>query len=37
MLPLEGLDQFKNPMASSGIETAIFRLVAQYLNQLLYR
>jgi hypothetical protein len=34
---LEGLDQFKNLMPSSGIERAIFRLVAWCLNQLRYR
>jgi hypothetical protein len=34
---LEGLGQVKNPMTSSGIEPATFRLVAYYLIQLLYR
>jgi hypothetical protein len=34
---LEALDQLENPVTSSGIETATFRLVAQYLNQLGYR
>jgi hypothetical protein len=29
---LEGLGQLKNPMASSGVETATFRLVAHVLN-----
>jgi hypothetical protein len=33
---LEGLDQLKNPINSSGIEPATFRLVAQCLNQLRY-
>jgi hypothetical protein len=34
ILRLEGLDQLKNLMSSSGIETASFRLVAKCLNQL---
>jgi hypothetical protein len=33
---LEGLGQLKNPMTSSGIETATFRFVALGLNQLRY-
>jgi hypothetical protein len=33
---LEGLGQLKNPMTSSGIENATFRLVAKCLNQLSY-
>jgi hypothetical protein len=33
---LEGLEQLKNPIISTGIETATFRLVAQCLNQLRY-
>jgi hypothetical protein len=37
MVRLEGLGQLKNPMTSSGIEPAIFRLVAYCLNQLRYR
>jgi hypothetical protein len=31
---VEGLGQLKNSMASSGIESATFRLVAYYLNKL---
>jgi hypothetical protein len=31
---LEGLNQLKNPMASSGIETASCRIVVECLNQL---
>jgi hypothetical protein len=34
---LVGLDQLKNPVTSSRIEPATFRLVAQCLNQLRYR
>jgi hypothetical protein len=34
---LEELRQLKNPMTSSGIEPATFRLVAKCLNQLRYR
>jgi hypothetical protein len=34
---LEGLDQLKNPVASSGIRPATFRIVAQCLYQLRYR
>jgi hypothetical protein len=34
---LEGLGQLKNPVTSSGIEPALFRLVVQCLNQKLYR
>jgi hypothetical protein len=34
---LEGLDQLKNAMTSSGIEPTTFRLVALRLNQLCYR
>jgi hypothetical protein len=33
---LEGLGQMKNPVTSSGIEPATFRLVAYWLNQLRY-
>jgi hypothetical protein len=33
---LEGVDQLKNPVVSSGNEPAIFRFVAQCLNQLRY-
>jgi hypothetical protein len=32
---LEGLDQVKNPMTSSGIEPTPFRLTEECLNQLL--
>jgi hypothetical protein len=34
---LEELGQLKNPVTSSGIEPATFRLVAYCLNQLRYR
>jgi hypothetical protein len=34
---LEGLDQLKNPVTSSGIKSATFRLVAQCFKQLRYR
>jgi hypothetical protein len=34
---LEGLSQLENPMTSSGIEPATFRLVAECLSQLRYR
>jgi hypothetical protein len=34
---LEGLVKLKYLMTLTGIETAIFRLVEQYLNQLRYR
>jgi hypothetical protein len=34
IIQLEGLGQLKNPMTSSGIEPATFRLVTQCLNQL---
>jgi hypothetical protein len=34
---LEGLDQLKNPMTSSGIEPATFWLVAECLNRLRQR
>jgi hypothetical protein len=37
MVQLEGLGELKNPMISSGIEPATFRLVELYLNQLQYR
>jgi hypothetical protein len=33
---LKGLGQLKNPMTSSGIEPATFRLIAYCLNQLRY-
>jgi hypothetical protein len=34
---LEGLDELKNPMTSSGIKPAIFQLVSQCLNLLCYK
>jgi hypothetical protein len=34
---LEGIDQLKIPITSSGIEPATFRLVAECLNHLCYR
>jgi hypothetical protein len=34
---LEGFGKLKNPMTSSGIEPATFRLLARRLNQLRYR
>jgi hypothetical protein len=34
---LEGLGKLKNPMTSSGIEPAMFLLVAKCLKQLRYR
>jgi hypothetical protein len=37
LVRLEGLGQLRNPMTSSGIEPAIFRLLALWLNQLRYR
>jgi hypothetical protein len=37
LVRLEGLDQLKNPVTSSGIETTTFHLVAYCLNQLRYR
>jgi hypothetical protein len=37
ILRLERLGQLKNPMTSSEVEPATFRLVAYCLNQLLYR
>jgi hypothetical protein len=37
IVPLEGLDQLKNPMASSRIEPPTFRLVLECLNQFRYR
>jgi hypothetical protein len=33
---LEGLDQLKNPVTSSGIEPETFRLAAKCLSQLRY-
>jgi hypothetical protein len=36
-MPVERLDQFKNPITSSEFELATFRSVAQCLNQLRYR
>jgi hypothetical protein len=36
-LQLEKSGEMKNPMTSSGIEAATFRLVAQCRNQLRYR
>jgi hypothetical protein len=36
ILWLEGLGQLKNPVTSSGIESATFRLVVYCLNQLHY-
>jgi hypothetical protein len=37
MVWLEGIGQLRNPMTSSWIEPATFRLVAEYLNQLYNR
>jgi hypothetical protein len=37
ILWLEGLSHLENPVTSSGIEPATFRLVAQCLNELRYR
>jgi hypothetical protein len=37
IMRLQGLGQLRNPITSSGIEPATFRLIAQCLNQLRYR
>jgi hypothetical protein len=37
LMRLEVLGQLKNPVTSSGIEPATFRLIALCLNQLRYR
>jgi hypothetical protein len=37
MVLLEGLGELKNPVTSSGIEPATFRLVAEFLIQLRFR
>jgi hypothetical protein len=37
IMRLEGFGEMKNPITSSGIERATFRLVTKCLNQLLYR
>jgi hypothetical protein len=37
IMRVEELGQLQNPVTSSGIETATFRLVAQRFNQLHYR
>jgi hypothetical protein len=37
IVPQQGLSQLIMPVTLSGIESAAFRLVAQFLNQLLYR
>jgi hypothetical protein len=37
MVRLEELRELKNPMSTSGIEPAIFRLGVEYLNHLRFR